>query len=67
MATGEGVGWGVQMQQNPPSTRDMVAGGSADGLSVRQIADLLGITTQAVYKHLKVLDILPPTVEKTGS
>ena len=55
------------MQHGPTSTRDMVAVGIADGLSVRQIADLLGITTQAVYKHLKVLDILPPTVEKTDS
>ena len=55
------------MQHGPTSTRDMVAVGIADGLSVRQIADLLGITTQAVYKHLKVLDILPQSHESVFS
>ncbi len=48
------------------STRDRVAVSIEQGLSVRQIADAEGITTQAVYKHLKALDILPPTVAKTG-
>ena len=33
------------------------------GLSVRQIADLEGISTQAIYKHLKTLGIIPPTVK----
>ena len=55
------------MRRHSSSTRDRVAAGIKKGLSVRQIADLLGITTQAVYKNLKVLDILPPTVEKTDS
>ena len=46
------------------STRDRVAVGIEEGLSVRQIANREGITTQAVYKHLKVLDIPPPTTAK---
>ena len=34
------------------------------GLTVRQIADLEAISTQAVYKHLKALKISPPTIVK---
>jgi len=45
------------------TTKQRVADYIDKGLSVRQIADLEGISTQAVYKHLKQLDILPPTVK----
>ena len=31
------------------------------GLSVRDIANLEGISTQAIYKHLKALGIPPPS------
>jgi len=31
-----------------------------DGLTVREVALLLGISTQAVYRHLKKLGIDPP-------
>ena len=51
--------------QPPTSTRDRVAAYIEEGLSVRQIANLEGITTQAVYKHLKALDIPPPSAAKT--
>lgn len=34
-------------------TRDKVAALHAEGKTPRQIADTLGITTQAVYPHLK--------------
>lgn len=42
-------------------TRDRVADLIRRDLSVREIAQLLGISTQAVYKHLKALDIAPPS------
>lgn len=37
-------------------TRNRVADYLAKGLTVRQIADLLNISTQAVYKHKKRLE-----------
>ena len=48
------------------TTRDRVADYIDKGLSVRQIADLEGISTQAVYKHLKALEISPPSVKATA-
>ena len=36
------------------------------GLTVREIAYREGISTQAVYKHLKTLEIPPPTTSKTS-
>lgn len=38
------------------TTRDQVAAYLEQGLTVRQIAQLLGISTQAVYKHLKRIE-----------
>jgi len=43
------------------STQDTIQDLLKQDYSVRQIANLLGISTQAVYKHLKSLDIKPPT------
>lgn len=40
-------------------TRDKVAALKAKDLSVRDIAALLGVSTQAVYKHLKALGLSP--------
>lgn len=48
-------------------TRDRVRDLIARDLTVREIAQLLGISTQAVYKHLKVLDITPPTQRESES
>jgi DNA-binding CsgD family transcriptional regulator len=42
-------------------TREQVAALIGEGRSVREIALTLGVTTQAVYKHLKALEIAPPT------
>jgi DNA-binding CsgD family transcriptional regulator len=42
-------------------TRTEVASRISEGESVREIAVALGISTQAVYKHLKALEIAPPT------
>ena len=50
-----------------PTTRQRVHDYIDKGLTVRQIADLEGISTQAVYKHLKVLGITPPTSVKAVS
>ena len=36
------------------------------GWTVREIAYREGISTQAVYKHLKALEIQPPTTPKTS-
>ena len=47
-----------------PTTRQRVHDYITKGLTVRQIADLEGISTQAVYKHLKALEIPPPTTVK---
>lgn len=41
------------------TTRAQVASMTAAGLSPRQIAGALGISTQAVYKHLKALGLSP--------
>ena len=46
------------------TTRERVAELVGSGLSVRETAMVLNVTTQAVYKHLKSLQIDPPT---TGS
>lgn len=43
------------------STRERVKGLSEQGLSVREIASVLQVSTQAVYKHLSALGIDPPT------
>lgn len=42
-------------------TRERVRDLIERGLSVREIAQLLSISTQAVYKHLKAMGITPPT------
>lgn len=39
------------------TTRAKVEDLIAKGLTVRQIAELLRISTQAVYKHLKLLNV----------
>ena len=36
------------------------------GWTVREIAHEEDISTQAVYKHLKTLEITPPTTPKTS-
>jgi hypothetical protein len=38
------------------STRELVAEMTAKGLTPRQIALALGLTTQAIYKHLKAIE-----------
>lgn len=43
------------------STRERVAQLTEQGLKVREIATVLNVSTQAVYKHLKALDLEPPT------
>lgn len=45
----------VARKPEPERTRDVVLRLLQAGVSVRQIADALGITTQAVRKHLKAL------------
>lgn len=50
----------------PETTRQRVEDLIAKGLTVRQIADLLRISTQAVYKHLKFLGIEPPAQRKAS-
>ena len=45
----------------PTSTRDRVSDLITKDLTVRDIARVLDITTQAVYLHLKSLGIQPPT------
>lgn len=42
-------------------TRERVRDLIARDLTVREIAQLLGVSTQAVYKHLKALGITPPS------
>lgn len=42
------------------SRRKRVEELTGKGMSAREIALLLGISTQAVYKHLKALGIKPP-------
>lgn len=39
-----------------PTTREQIKTMLDNGLNVRQIAAFLGISTQAVYKHIKKLD-----------
>lgn len=41
------------MTRQPKSTRERVADLKASGAKVREIALALGISTQAVYKHLE--------------
>ena len=50
----------------PHTTREQVVDLIEQGYTVRQISTLLGITTQAVYKHLKALEISPPTVKASA-
>ena len=49
-----------------PTTKQRVHDYIAEGLTVREIANLEAISTQAVYKHLKALEIPPPTTPKTS-
>ena len=49
-----------------PTTKQRVHDYIAEGLTVREIANLEAISTQAVYKHLKTLEIQPPTTPKTS-
>lgn len=50
------------------TTRQKIEELVAKGLTVRQIADLLRVSTQNVYKHLKALEVDPPTtVQKEAS
>jgi transposase len=49
-----------------PTTRDRVQQLTAQGLKVREIAAILNVSTQAVYKHLKALEIDPPTRQDNG-
>ena len=49
-----------------PTTKQRVHDYIAEGLTVREIANLEAISTQAVYKHLKALEITPPTTPKTS-
>lgn len=44
----------------PEPTRDRVADLIKKGLTVREVADILRVSTQNVYKHLKALGIEPP-------
>ena len=48
------------------TTREQIAELVAKGLTVRQIADLLRVSTQNVYKHLKALRLDPPTNRKAS-
>jgi predicted ArsR family transcriptional regulator len=48
------------------STKDRVRELIGAGLSVREIARALDVSTQAVYLHLKALDIPPPTQRRNG-
>lgn len=43
------------------TTRERVKDLIGQGLSVRDIAAVLHVSTQAVYKHLDKLDIEPPS------
>jgi len=45
------------MPMSSPTTQDRVKEMRLAGLSPRQISLALGITTQAVYKHLKALGL----------
>ena len=47
------------------TTKERVAELVGSGLSVRETAAVLNVTTQAVYKHMKALGIDPPT-SRTG-
>ena len=46
------------------TTREQIAELVAKGLTVRQIADLLRVSTQNVYKHLKALELNPPVTNR---
>lgn len=48
------------------STKERVAQLTEQGLKVREIATVLNVSTQAVYKHLKTLEIDPPTRQPNG-
>lgn len=43
------------------TTRERVSDLSKQGLSVREIASVLQVSTQAIYKHLDKLGIEPPS------
>lgn len=51
------------------STKERVAQLVEQGLTVREIATILNVSTQAVYKHLKAMDIAPPSAraEQAGA
>jgi DNA-binding CsgD family transcriptional regulator len=49
---------------NQTPTKVSIATLIESGLSVRQVANLMNISTQAVYKHLRRLGITPPTKRK---
>ena len=49
------------------TTRERIEDLIQKGLTARQIADLLRVSTQNVYKHLKALGIDPPTNRKAAS
>lgn len=44
------------------STKERVSKLVDQGLTVREIASILNVSTQAIYKHLKALDKPPPSV-----
>lgn len=46
----------MQVADTTRSTRERVRDLKAQGLTVREIATVLNVTTQAVYKHLKRLE-----------
>lgn len=48
------------------TTREQVAELIERGLTVRQVAQLLNVSTQAVYKHLGALGIEPPNRRTDG-
>lgn len=39
-----------------PTTRDRVRQLTGQGLTVREVASILNVTTQAIYKHLKAIE-----------
>ncbi len=45
-----------------PTTRERVRDLTDAGLSVRDIARVLNVSTQAVYKHLRSLGVRPPSL-----
>ena len=52
---------GTLHPMHPSDTRQRVAELHTKGLSVREIAQLLGVSTQRVYQQLKALGLEAPT------